>query len=63
MEDGQHYSAEQVSEDERLARIVLSPRDIDPNVVKGIVTDAVILDVMDELFHHLKYVSFTLGTK
>ena len=24
-------------------------------IVKGIVTDAVILDIMDELYHHLKY--------
>ena len=29
---------------------------VDGEVMKGIVTDAKVLDVIDELFHYLKYV-------
>jgi hypothetical protein len=29
---------------------------MDGEVVKGIVTDAEVLDVIDELYHYLKYV-------
>ena len=94
-EQGRVLVDDKIADEERLGRIVLSPRDIDSetgypkenfitlrlnedgisflridylgeeiflqkckddgDVVRGIVTDALVLDLMDEIFHRLKY--------
>jgi hypothetical protein len=54
MELPNHYNADSVNSSERLARIVLSPRDIDP--VTNYPKDTFIGLRQDELYHYLKYV-------